>query len=99
MDVLLVLEGWVEDRGNVSRRGPHTDSGSGLKGGAAANRGTALHQWAFSTSVHVHARAARRNTIGGQKRQPLPLTYKKEKGFNVISHKFIQGFPNGFASW
>lgn len=79
MDVLLVLEGWVEDRGNVSRRGPHTDSGSGLKGGAAANRGTALHQWAFSTSVHVHARAARRNTIGGQKRQPFPLTYKRKK--------------------
>lgn len=72
MDVLLVVEDW----GNVSRRGPHTDSGSGLKGGAAANRGTALHQWAISTSVHVHVRAARRNTTGGQKRQPFPLTYE-----------------------
>ncbi len=46
----------MKDSGNVSRRGPHAGSvsGSGLKGGAALNRGTALHQWAFSTLVHVH---------------------------------------------
>ncbi len=46
----------MKDRGNVSRRGPHTGSvsGPGLIEGAASNRGTALHQGAFSTLIHVH---------------------------------------------
>lgn len=55
VDVFFVMKDWVEDWGNVSRRSPHTGSvsGPGLKGGAASDRRTALHQWAFTTAVHV----------------------------------------------